>query len=222
MKLRFGTLEHLRTFKPSGGLLLALGFAACGQEAAVKEDVIAQESTPAIISSGTYQIVSRSSGKALGVDGAGVVQSECTGNSSQQWKVTSEAGGAYKIQNLNSSKFLDVDVSVSGGLNDGAKVQQWKLIPVTTPPTPPVSPSVSPPPTSTSRQLATMRTRGATPNGSARFNAQQAASKRVRRCWCAFERRLGFAGAGTPTAPITFRAAPGERVVIDHGLRVPS
>lgn len=147
MKLRFGTLEHLRTFKPSGGLLLALGFAACGQEAAVKEDVIAQESTPAIISSGTYQIVSRSSGKALGVDGAGVVQSEYTGNSSQQWKVTSEAGGAYKIQNLNSSKFLDVDVSVSGGLNDGAKVQQWKLIPVTTPPTPPVSPPVSLPPT---------------------------------------------------------------------------
>ena len=147
MKLRFGTLEHLRTFKPSGGLLLALGFAACGQEAAVKEDVIAQESTPAIISSGTYQIVSRSSGKALGVDGAGVVQSEYTGNSSQQGKVTSEAGGAYKIQNLNSSKFLDVDVSVSGGLNDGARVQQWKLIPVTTPPTPPVSPTVSLPPT---------------------------------------------------------------------------
>ena len=146
MKLRFGTLEHSRSFKPSGGLLLALGFAACGQEAAVKEDVIAQESTPAIISSGTYQIVSRSRGKALGVDGAGVVQSECTGNSSQQGKVTSEAGGAYKIQNLNSSKFLDVGVSVSGGLNDGAKVQQWKLIPVTTPPTPPVSPSVSPPP----------------------------------------------------------------------------
>ncbi len=37
-----------------------------------------------------------------------------------------------------------------------------------------------------------------------------------------FERRLQFRALGTTTAPITFEATPGERVVIDHGLRVPN
>ncbi len=37
-----------------------------------------------------------------------------------------------------------------------------------------------------------------------------------------FERRLQFRALGTSAAPITFEAAPGERVVIDHGLRVPT
>ena len=295
MKLRFDPLEHLRTFKTSGGLLLALSFAACGQQAAVEDDGIAQESTPAIISSGTYQIVSRSSGKALSVDGAssvdgaGVVQSGYTGNSSQQWKVTSEAGGAYKIQNLSSGKFLDVDVSVSGGLNDGARVQQWsegvsqinqrwafsnlgagwlkissklsakaldvagasgaengkvhqwtyfgnanqqwKLIAVNTPPTPPpVSPPVSPPPSVTADFYVSPTGDDANAGSNAKpFRTVGRAAGSVKagqtvlvRGGVYFERRIGFAGAGTPAAPIIFKAAPGERVVIDHGLRVPS
>jgi Right handed beta helix region/Protein of unknown function (DUF1565) len=37
-----------------------------------------------------------------------------------------------------------------------------------------------------------------------------------------YERRLQFRALGTTAAPIIFQAAPGERVVIDHGLRVPT
>jgi Right handed beta helix region/Protein of unknown function (DUF1565) len=37
-----------------------------------------------------------------------------------------------------------------------------------------------------------------------------------------YERRLRFRALGGASAPITFRAAPNERVVIDHGLRVPT
>ncbi len=291
MKLRFVTLERSPLLKFSGGLLLALGIAACGRETTVKDDAIVQESTPAIISSGTYQIVSRSSGKALSVDGtsildgAGVVQTSYSGNSSQQWRVTPEAGGVYKIQNVKSAKFLDLDVSVAGGLNDGAKVQQWsegvsqlnqrwefsdagaewlkissklsakaldvaavsnaengkvhqwtyygnanqqwKLIPVASPP-PPVTPPPAPPVTADFYVA---------PNGddanagsiTKPFRTIQHAVGKVKagqtvlvRGGVYYERRINFNAAGTLAAPITFKAAPGERVVIDHGLRVPS
>ncbi len=295
MKLRFAALERPPLFKFSGGLLLMLGFAACEQEAVVKDDVIARESTPAIISSGTYQILSRSSGKALSVDGsstvdgAGVVQTAYTGGSSQQWKVTPEAGGAFKIQNLNSSKFLDVDVSVGGGLNDGAKVQQWsegvsqlnqrwefsdagagwlkissklsakaldvagvsnaengkvhqwtyygnanqqwKLVAVTTPPTPPpVTPPPTPPLSVTADFYVAPSGDDASAGSSTKpfrtiqraVNNAKAGQTVLVRGGVYFERRISFAGAGTSAAPITFRAAPGERVVIDHGLRVTS
>jgi Right handed beta helix region/Protein of unknown function (DUF1565) len=37
-----------------------------------------------------------------------------------------------------------------------------------------------------------------------------------------YERVINLRRGGTPTAPVTFQAAPGERVVIDHGLRVQS
>jgi parallel beta-helix repeat protein len=37
-----------------------------------------------------------------------------------------------------------------------------------------------------------------------------------------YERVINIRRGGTTTAPVTFRAAPGERVVIDHGLRVQS
>ncbi len=37
-----------------------------------------------------------------------------------------------------------------------------------------------------------------------------------------YERVLTIRRGGTPTAPVTFLAAPGERVVIDHGLRLES
>jgi hypothetical protein len=37
-----------------------------------------------------------------------------------------------------------------------------------------------------------------------------------------YERVINIRRGGTATAPVTFRAAPGERVVIDHGLRVES
>ena len=35
-----------------------------------------------------------------------------------------------------------------------------------------------------------------------------------------YERNIAIRSLGTPTSPITFRAVPGQRVVIDHGLRV--
>jgi Right handed beta helix region/Protein of unknown function (DUF1565) len=37
-----------------------------------------------------------------------------------------------------------------------------------------------------------------------------------------FERRLHLRSLGTASTPITFKAAPNERVVIDHGLQVPT
>jgi hypothetical protein len=37
-----------------------------------------------------------------------------------------------------------------------------------------------------------------------------------------YERVINLRRGGTPTAPVTFQAAPGERVVIDHGLQVES
>ena len=286
-------------FKASLVLLLALGFVACGAEPVLQEETKAQANTPAIIAGGTYQIVNLKSGKVLSVeastntDGAGVIQSGYIGSSSQQWKIIADAS-AYKIQNLNSSKFLDLDVSVGGGLNDGAKLQQWsegvsqinqrwefgdlgagllkissklsakvldvagassaenakvhqwtylgnanqqwKLIPVATSPTPPpVSPPpITPPPTPPPSVTADFYVAPSGDDANAGSNAKpfrtiQRAVASVKagqtvlvRGGVYFERRISFAGAGTVAAPITFKAVPGERVVIDHGLRVPN
>ena len=76
---------------------------------------------------GTFKIVNRQSGKALGVDsdstanGANVVQWTDNGKASQKWTISYEGDG-YKLINVNANKALDVDNS---SLQDSGNVLIW-------------------------------------------------------------------------------------------------
>jgi mannosyl-oligosaccharide alpha-1,2-mannosidase len=90
---------------------------------------------------GTFRLVSRSSGKVLAVngstaDGAPIVQQTWTGALSQQWRTTS-VGGYVQLANVGSGKVLDVPGSSnSAGTqlvqwpNNGGNNQLWTLSPV--------------------------------------------------------------------------------------------
>jgi hypothetical protein len=101
----------------------------------------ASEMPPAI--GGTFKVVSRLSGKVLGVagastaEGAKVVQQTYAGTAGQQWEVVDAGGGYVKLVNKASGKVLDVTAKAT---TDGAAViqwtdrsatnQQWKAVPV--------------------------------------------------------------------------------------------
>ena len=76
---------------------------------------------------GTFKIINRQSGKALGIDsdstanGANVIQWTDNGKNSQKWVISNEGDG-YKIMNVNANKALDVD---NNSLKDGGNVLIW-------------------------------------------------------------------------------------------------
>jgi len=76
----------------------------------------------------TYKVVSRGSGKVLGVaaasaaDGAAVVQQSDSGAASQRWQAVDAGAGYVKLVNRASGKVLDV---TARSLLDGAAVIQW-------------------------------------------------------------------------------------------------
>jgi predicted alpha-1,6-mannanase (GH76 family) len=82
-----------------------------------------------VVSGEAYSIISKSSGKAMDVegnsteDGANVLQWQNYGQSNQRWIVTSVGDNQYSIINVNSGKSLDLD---GGGEENGANVLQWE------------------------------------------------------------------------------------------------
>lgn len=78
--------------------------------------------------SGTYAIISKSSGKALEVkggwnyNGAPIQQWSFVGLAHQKWNITPLGGDTYKITDVNSSKALDL---AGGNTADGAGLQIW-------------------------------------------------------------------------------------------------
>lgn len=109
--------------------LLGLTLAACGQSpdwpGANQAGLDAQALS---VQAGTYEIISRLSGKALdvqdwsGQDGAAVQQWSPTHNANQQWRLTQQADGSYQVAAVHSGKVLDI-YGVSPA--DGAAVVQW-------------------------------------------------------------------------------------------------
>lgn len=77
----------------------------------------------------TYKIVSKSSGKAIGVpagntnNGAQVYQYTYDGNDHMQWKFTPNSDGSYKMINTLSNKVADVQ---AGSTADGANIIQYQ------------------------------------------------------------------------------------------------
>ncbi|MCX3292497.1 family 43 glycosylhydrolase [Streptomyces sp. NEAU-H22] len=78
-----------------------------------------------------YRIVNRHSGKCLdvsgasSVDGADVIQSSCTGNTNQQWRIEDQGNDTSRLVNVRSGKALDVDAC---GTADGTNLHQWPLL----------------------------------------------------------------------------------------------
>lgn len=107
------------------------------------EDIVdpSDPSTPSKYE-GTFKIINRQSGKALGINadstsnGANVIQWSDNGKTSQQWIISNEGDG-YKIMNVNANKALDVDNSSTkdGGnvliwTDNGQLNQRWNIIEV--------------------------------------------------------------------------------------------
>lgn len=107
------------------------------------EDIVdpSDPSTPSKYE-GTFKIMNRQSGKALGINadstsnGANVIQWSDNGKTSQQWIISNEGDG-YKIMNVNANKALDVDNSSTkdGGnvliwTDNGQLNQRWNIIEV--------------------------------------------------------------------------------------------
>lgn len=98
------------------------------------------------LADGTYKIISRNSGLAVGVKDGSTAnsvptqQQTYTGASSQQWAVSSIGGGAYKIIGVGSGKSLDVsgESKANGALiaiypyGSTKANQQWVIEPTTT------------------------------------------------------------------------------------------
>ncbi len=80
------------------------------------------------LTSGTYSIISKSSGKAMDVkdvsteDGANIQQWTNYSAANQRWVVTSLGNNQYSITSAHSGKSLDID---GGGVDNGANVIQW-------------------------------------------------------------------------------------------------
>ncbi|WOC31246.1 MULTISPECIES: RICIN domain-containing protein [Caproicibacterium] len=72
-----------------------------------------------------YQILSRQSGKAIGVDEDGTLLIMCTPDPSalsQSWKLETAEDGFCRIFNTASGKAVDV---INGGTGNGAWLHQW-------------------------------------------------------------------------------------------------
>ncbi|MBP2705890.1 glycoside hydrolase N-terminal domain-containing protein [Microbispora sp. RL4-1S] len=94
-------------------------------------------------STGVVRLVNRNSGKVLDVyggstaDGAAIVQWPWTGGTNQQWRMTQNSDGSFRLTGLGSSKALTspnanqgtalVQMTDTNGTN-----QRWKLVPAAT------------------------------------------------------------------------------------------
>lgn len=98
-----------------------------------------------VLADGTYKIINRKSGLALGVaagstaNSVNVGQERYTGADSQKWTFTSLGGGYYKMVGMGSGKALDVTAgsTASGALIDiypyaSQANQQWVVAPTLT------------------------------------------------------------------------------------------
>lgn len=81
-----------------------------------------------VVTSGTYRIVARHSGKALAASGGNVangtpaMQWNYTGDASQKWTVTALGNDQYSIIGVQSGRALEIS---AWGTSDGSKVQLW-------------------------------------------------------------------------------------------------
>lgn len=79
---------------------------------------------------GTYRIVSRASGKPIGVcwastaDGACILQFTDDGDPDQRWQLVNAGAGYFNVINANSGKALD---NPGGSTADGTQMQQWTI-----------------------------------------------------------------------------------------------
>lgn len=79
----------------------------------------------------TYRIVSRASGKPIGVsgastaDGAQIVQFTDDGDPDQRWRLVDAGSGYLNVINVNSGKALD---NPGGSTTDGTQMQQWTIV----------------------------------------------------------------------------------------------
>ena len=82
------------------------------------------------VAGSTYRIVSRASGKPIGVsgasaaDGALIVQYSDSADLDQRWRLADAGSGYLNVVNVNSSKALD---NPGGSTTDGAQMQQWTI-----------------------------------------------------------------------------------------------
>ncbi len=78
----------------------------------------------------TYRIVSRASGKPIGVcyastaDGACILQFTDDGDPDQRWQLVNAGAGYFNVINANSGKALD---NPGGSTADGTQMQQWTI-----------------------------------------------------------------------------------------------
>lgn len=78
----------------------------------------------------TFRIVSRVTGKPIGIDGAStsnggqVVQWTNDGDPDQQWSLVAASNGYYNLMNVNSGLALD---DTNGSTSNGTQMQQWTL-----------------------------------------------------------------------------------------------
>ncbi len=79
----------------------------------------------------TYRIVSRTSGKPIGVygasmaDGALIVQFTDDGDPDQRWRLVDAGSGYLNLINVNSGKALD---NPGGSRTNGTQMQQWTIV----------------------------------------------------------------------------------------------
>ena len=171
--------------------------------------------------------------------------------SNQRWLLGDAGAGAYELVSKNSGKALDVggaskaeNAAVIQWTYWGGANQKWKLVPVGTSPTPPgptppaptppaptpPAPTPPAPPSVTADLYVSQSGNDSNPGSSAKpFRTIEHAANLVKSgqtilvdAGVYYERRIHFKAFGSESNPIVFRAAPGQRVVIDHGLRVPS
>jgi glucosylceramidase len=83
------------------------------------------------VAGGTYRIVSRTSGKPVGVygasmdDGALVVQFTDDADPDQRWTLQDAGSGYFNLINVNSGKALD---NPNGSRLNGTQMQQWTIV----------------------------------------------------------------------------------------------
>ena len=118
--------------------VLALALTACGTpktpQAQVSPDkTLTSLATPGIVSGNTYKLLNPGSKLALDVAGCGSANGTnvqmwadgvgvCNSGTGQQWTVTENADGSYKVVNVGNKLALD---AAGCGLADGTNVQVW-------------------------------------------------------------------------------------------------
>ena len=118
--------------------VLALALTACGTpntpQAQVSPDkALTTLAAPGIVSGNTYKLLNPDSKLALDVAGCGTANGTnvqmwadavgvCNSGTGQQWKVTENSDGTYKLVNVGNSKALD---AAGCGSADGTNVQVW-------------------------------------------------------------------------------------------------